>query len=305
MPLETVTTLNTLNPNNPVHDDSLADCDSHLRNIKRSLQTTFPNVTGPVTVSHSDLNGTTNIAARLTTLEAASNHLTGPQVLPSNVAVVGALNVAGTFTVGGLFVVPRGVVVMWVGTVALVPFGWALCDGTQGTPNLFNRFVVAAGDLFTVGQIGGSASYAGSVDANGYHNHVGRTGDSGAHPHRASLDSQGQHNHGVQTGSHVLTTAEIPSHTHTLTLPNGPQGFATAGGGFPTGAGVQSVTSDPTGSDQGHVHGITDDGLHMHTVSVDPAGDHYHGINSDGQHAHTFAVATTPPYMALCFIMKL
>jgi len=37
---------------------------------------------------------------------------------------------------------PKGIVVIWTGTLADVPKGWALCDGTQGTPDLRGRFVL-------------------------------------------------------------------------------------------------------------------------------------------------------------------
>ena len=40
--------------------------------------------------------------------------------------------------------VPRGVIVMWSGSIADIPQGWALCDGTNGTPDLRDRFVVGA-----------------------------------------------------------------------------------------------------------------------------------------------------------------
>jgi hypothetical protein len=39
---------------------------------------------------------------------------------------------------------PRGVVVMWSGTIATIPDGWALCDGSNGTPDLRNKFIVCA-----------------------------------------------------------------------------------------------------------------------------------------------------------------
>lgn len=45
---------------------------------------------------------------------------------------------------GGGSGVPSGVILMWSGTIASVPSGWAFCDGTNGTPDLRDRFVVAA-----------------------------------------------------------------------------------------------------------------------------------------------------------------
>lgn len=43
-----------------------------------------------------------------------------------------------------LFGVPSGVIVMWSGTIATIPSGWFLCDGTNSTPDLRNRFIVGA-----------------------------------------------------------------------------------------------------------------------------------------------------------------
>lgn len=39
---------------------------------------------------------------------------------------------------------PYGSIIMWHGTIASIPSGWAWCDGTNGTPDLRNRFIVAA-----------------------------------------------------------------------------------------------------------------------------------------------------------------
>ena len=39
---------------------------------------------------------------------------------------------------------PRGTIVMWSGSIATIPSSWALCDGSNGTPDLRDRFVVGA-----------------------------------------------------------------------------------------------------------------------------------------------------------------
>lgn len=41
-------------------------------------------------------------------------------------------------------IVPTGVIVMWSGTVATIPSGWLICDGTNSTPDLRDRFVIGA-----------------------------------------------------------------------------------------------------------------------------------------------------------------
>jgi len=37
-----------------------------------------------------------------------------------------------------------GMIVMWSGTVATIPSGWLLCNGTSGTPDLRDRFIIGA-----------------------------------------------------------------------------------------------------------------------------------------------------------------
>jgi len=40
--------------------------------------------------------------------------------------------------------IPSGVITMWSGTIATIPSGWLLCDGTSSTPDLRNKFVIGA-----------------------------------------------------------------------------------------------------------------------------------------------------------------
>ncbi len=51
---------------------------------------------------------------------------------------------------------PSGVIVIWSGSTGSIPSGYVICDGTNGTPDLRNSFVLGAGNSYTVGQTGGS-----------------------------------------------------------------------------------------------------------------------------------------------------
>jgi hypothetical protein len=53
--------------------------------------------------------------------------------------------------------IPTGLITMWSGSIGSIPAGWALCNGANGTPDLRDRFVIAAGSTYSVGQTGGSA----------------------------------------------------------------------------------------------------------------------------------------------------
>jgi len=44
-----------------------------------------------------------------------------------------------------------GIICLWSGSVATIPNGWHLCDGTEGTPDLQDKFIIGAGDAFTPG----------------------------------------------------------------------------------------------------------------------------------------------------------
>jgi hypothetical protein len=47
-----------------------------------------------------------------------------------------------TPTWGSAFV--AGMIMMWSGTIATIPTGWLLCNGSNSTPDLRNRFVIGA-----------------------------------------------------------------------------------------------------------------------------------------------------------------
>jgi microcystin-dependent protein len=52
------------------------------------------------------------------------------------------------------------VIVEWGGTLANIPAGWKLCDGTNGTPDLRDKFIVGAGLNYAIGATGGANTVA-------------------------------------------------------------------------------------------------------------------------------------------------
>jgi hypothetical protein len=71
MSVEVVTTINTLDATFPTSTDPRSEGDDHIRNIKLAVKTTFPNVAGVVSVSHTDLNN-------ITTTQAVADESTKP-----------------------------------------------------------------------------------------------------------------------------------------------------------------------------------------------------------------------------------
>lgn len=65
----------------------------------------------------------------------------------------GIIGVAGTST--GT-TIPTGIISLWYGSIGSVPTGWYLCDGSNGTPDLRDKFVVGAGSTYSVAATGGS-----------------------------------------------------------------------------------------------------------------------------------------------------
>jgi hypothetical protein len=123
--------------------------------------------------------------------------------------------------------VPSGVIVMWSGTIATVPTGWYLCDGQNGTPNLLDRFIVGAGNLYSMNDTGGSSD---AVVVS--HTHTGSTATGGAHNHswsgsrqQAGVDdgnNQYQFSKGDNGGSDTVTrpTTTHAGHVHAMSLDN-------------------------------------------------------------------------------------
>ena len=76
---------------------------------------------------------------------------------------------------------PVGGIIMW-NAVGTLPTNWKVCDGTNNTPNLRDRFIVGAGTTYTVDTQGGSPDAV--VVA-----HTHTVTDPG-HTHRVALDGQ-------------------------------------------------------------------------------------------------------------------
>jgi microcystin-dependent protein len=54
--------------------------------------------------------------------------------------------------------IPAGLISMWSGSIGSIPSGWYLCDGSNGTPNLTDRFIIGAGSTYAVNGTGGAAT---------------------------------------------------------------------------------------------------------------------------------------------------
>ncbi len=104
---------------------------------------------GGVTLANS-VTGTGSMAL------SASPTFTGVPAAPTAAAGTNTTQIATTAFVlaNGI---PSGAIVMWSGSIGSIPSGWLLCNGSSGTPDLRDRFVVGAGTTYAVNATGGSA----------------------------------------------------------------------------------------------------------------------------------------------------
>ena len=84
---------------------------------------------------------------------------------------------------------PIGSILAYAGVLGDIPTGWAICDGSSGTPDLTDSFVMG-GTLAQKGQTGGANSVtpSGSVGIN------------------------------VNVNNHTLSASQMPSHGHSISF---------------------------------------------------------------------------------------
>lgn len=132
--------------------------------------------------------------------------------------------------------IPSGVIVMWSGTIGAIPSGWALCNGSNGTPDLRDRFVVGEGT--TPGGTGGTISPTAALATHDTH------ASHAAHAHRLPFGDNGTANMGWTTGGF--------GHSGTLAI-TGIVTFTAAGGNV---SAMLSETSPAESHDAHSAHGI-------------------------------------------------
>lgn len=165
--------------------------------------------------------------------DLAPNAVTGDRILDGSVgtndlanASVTAIKIAPDVKLS----LPSGSVIMWSGAINTIPIDWQLCDGTNGMPDLRDKFLVGAGSTYAVGATGGAAQVT-LTEA-----------QMPSHSHSLSIDAAGQHSHGTRleddngfedgsnqggvdntSGAGNIRTTDDGNHTHT--------GIASATGG--------------------------------------------------------------------------
>ena len=118
--------------------------------------------------------------------------------------------------------IPSGLISMWHGTIANIPSGWVLCDGTNSTPDLRSKFVTGAADQAGMNATGGSNTTTLTTTQLPAHTHTGTTASDGAHTHTLNYGidkeySQLSEANFAVASSTTSTTSSNGAHTHTFT----------------------------------------------------------------------------------------
>jgi microcystin-dependent protein len=238
-----------------------------------------------------------------------SQTLTGTPAAPTASLGTNTTQLATTAFVNAsiLYAVPAGVITLWSGSIASIPTGWSLCNGSSGTPDLRDRFVVGAGTTYAVNATGGANTVTLDATMIPAHTHTvsatGTTGNQSAdHSHTFSGTTGGQSNN----HTHAISD---PGHLHAAN--SGQPGLGEGAGGGNTvqqNAGSENTSTETTGitgtgfvsNDHSHNYSGTTSGMsanHNHTVTVSGTT----GNGTGGGLAHE----NRPPYLALAYIMKL
>ena len=61
-------------------------------------------------------------------------------------------------SLGSSFSVPIGGIIAYTGSLNALPLNYHICDGTNGTPDLRDRFIVGAGNSYNLNNIGGTST---------------------------------------------------------------------------------------------------------------------------------------------------
>jgi len=186
MGLETGTYIDSLNTSNPGATDSVAQGDDHIRLVKSTIKNTFPNITGAMTATHTELNlldGCTANTAELNYVDIATLgtvEASKAVTADSNKDITGIRNLTVTGTITNSSIISLSDVYP-VGSIYI-----NASDGTNpGTLLGFGTWVAFGAGRVPVG-----------IDA-----------------------TQTEFDTAEETGgakTHTLTISEMPSHTHNL-----------------------------------------------------------------------------------------
>jgi len=259
------------------------------------------------TIDNADVNASAAIAGtKISPNFGSQNVVTTGTVTATSFAGSGA-NLTGIES----FV--TGMILLWSGAANAIPSGFVLCNGSNSTPDLRNRFVIGAGDTYAVDATGGSATISGNVN----HSHSTPNHSHAVNDHAHSTPN---HSHAVSSHSHSISgsvsgnTNNTGSHSHSITVSggnssNGPtapqrsgQGQLSGYGGNSAGNHNHSFSGSFSGNSGNSAPNTTSSGA-SNTGNSAP-NTTSSGSSNTGNSGSGSTVSVLNPYYALCYIMK-
>jgi len=291
MAIETFGFIDDLNAANPTATDNVSEGDDHIRGVKATLKSTFPNVAGAITPTETELNYvdgvTSSIQTQLANINTDLLNDTTPQ-LGGNLDLNGN-NITGTGTITatsftgsgsgltGVDPFPSGTALVFY--QASAPTGW-----TKSTSNNDKALRVVSG---SGGGSGGTHAFSSPPSTS--HTHTGAS-----HTHSTPSHS---HSHSLSAGSHTLSTSQMPSHNHSLKKSNGEYYYQEGISERLTMDNVQYAgATNTTGGSSSHSHSLSG--------SITSGGSGTSGSGGTGSTSSAGPTAFAPQYIDVIVCSK-
>ena len=220
-------------------------------------------IVNSITSTNSNVTAANAVISTLASI--ASPALTGTPTAPTAPLATSNTQIATTAFVHNML--PTGVIVMWSGSSASIPAGWYLCNGSNGTPNLMDRFVLGAGNSYAVGATGGTAD---AIVV--------------SHSHTAS--------------STTSTSISDPGHKHWISGAPYDDGNGSGAGSNNQMYGLWADAGSYSANDPNYGYGRYNLSA---TTGISASSSTSTTVNSTGSSG---TGQNMPPYYALCYIMK-
>lgn len=258
---------------------------------KDALTTGDPNKKVKGTEINTEFNAISTAIA--TKADSASPVLTGTPTAPSPTGSEDSTRIATTEWVRDLLNAyePVGTVKLFAGAFSAIPTGWQLCDGTNGTLDLRDKFVIGAkqedSGVAKTNVTGSLTQSGGSKDA-----------ITVAHTHSISITSGNiSANHDHSWGANSNGRSAYHQHTFTAIDEAGVSGY-NSGVIYKSNVLSDQVTITTSNDNADHIHYVggttgTESVGHTHSVSGTSASTGSSGTNEN-----------LPPYFAVAFIQK-
>lgn len=142
-------------PDEPGHPDSAKKCIGEIiKNIESDIKTNADNIKTNKDNIKTNADDIAGLKTRMTSAEKQID-INAIAIKNNNDEIIALKNRTTANETAIANYLPVGAIIMFSGTIAEIPDGWAICNGENGTPNLIGKFIKA---WTTAGMTGGGNS---------------------------------------------------------------------------------------------------------------------------------------------------